>query len=38
MTLGCPDCADADEETKAQAMSNKGGRSFLKKLNPFEEK
>ena len=32
MIFGCPDCANADEETKTQAMSTNGRRSFLKLL------
>jgi hypothetical protein len=28
--FGCPDCANAEEETKPQPMSTKGKTNFLK--------
>ena len=30
MIFGCPDCANAEGETKAQALSTKARRNFLK--------
>jgi hypothetical protein len=35
--FGCPDCANAEKETKTHATSNKGRRNLVKILSPFEE-
>jgi hypothetical protein len=36
--FGCPDCANAEEETKTHVMSIKGSRNFLKVRSRFEQK
>ncbi len=38
MIFGRPDCANAEEETKTQAISTRGRRNFLKILSLFEQK